>query len=284
MHVHFLKILLSIGLGTFVNPVLAERLVRRIQFSVDEANISPQIVELRASTDSRPVSFSQLHYFISILQLHTKSYVLHQHDCKHFAMDLFNLAHDEKIMAQYIGVQFVNEKVGHALVAFPTTDRGLVYVDITPGARDGVPVYNRSFVGLAEGRPYVMVEYDRYGLDFKNSPEFFAQQFQSAQDVQKGAENIRRNLSQIAEKTKLYETRVQELRNETISFRNSHWHDPKRSEELNAKARALETERLEINSLMSQTQVLGDQVQKTNSLVGANVTGKVVSRVSLIYP
>lgn len=53
--------------------------------------------------------------------------------CSDFAEDVHNNAEAAGIRAAWVGIEFVGEEVGHALNAFETTDRGLVYIDCTGG-------------------------------------------------------------------------------------------------------------------------------------------------------
>lgn len=51
--------------------------------------------------------------------------------CGDFAQMLYNNAEAAGIRAAFVTIDFVGEKVGHAVNAFQTTDRGLVYIDCT---------------------------------------------------------------------------------------------------------------------------------------------------------
>ncbi|MFC1990355.1 hypothetical protein ACFLVW_07405 [Chloroflexota bacterium] len=52
-------------------------------------------------------------------------------NCVSFAEMLHNNAEDAGIKAAFVAVRFKNETIGHALNAFKTTNKGLVYVDCT---------------------------------------------------------------------------------------------------------------------------------------------------------
>gem|GEM_PF-1417425 len=58
--------------------------------------------------------------------------------CSDFAEDVHNNAEAAGIRAAWVSIQFEGEEIGHALNAFETTDRGLVYVDCTGGNVGGV--------------------------------------------------------------------------------------------------------------------------------------------------
>jgi len=51
--------------------------------------------------------------------------------CSDFAEDVHNNAEAAGIRAAWVGIDFEVDDVGHALNAFETTDRGLVYIDCT---------------------------------------------------------------------------------------------------------------------------------------------------------
>ena len=49
--------------------------------------------------------------------------------CINFAIDLVNAAHAQNLKAWIVGVYFEGEELGHAFVAFETTDHGFVYIE-----------------------------------------------------------------------------------------------------------------------------------------------------------
>ena len=51
--------------------------------------------------------------------------------CSNYAEDVHNNAEAAGIRAAWVGIDFQGEQIGHALNAFETTDKGLVYVDCT---------------------------------------------------------------------------------------------------------------------------------------------------------
>ena len=62
-----------------------------------------------------------------------KTYIKDIFDCSQFAEMLHNKAEAQGIKATFVAVNFRGKEVGHALNAFKTTDKGLVYVDCTGG-------------------------------------------------------------------------------------------------------------------------------------------------------
>jgi hypothetical protein len=66
------------------------------------------------------------------------------------------------------------QTVGHALVAFPTLDKGVVYVDVTPSVdAKGNSQFKKRFVWVRDGDPYHSMVIEKHGIDFKNELSFF---------------------------------------------------------------------------------------------------------------
>jgi hypothetical protein len=86
---------------------------------------------LSNNPDARDVSFAELKSFIREDDTDEGLYLLGERDCVDFAEQVHNNAEQAGIRSAYVSVQFAGEEVGHALNAFQTTDRGLVYIDCT---------------------------------------------------------------------------------------------------------------------------------------------------------
>ena len=69
--------------------------------------------------------------FISQDQTDKNTYIKDIYDCSEFSRDVHNNAEAAGIQGAVVQVKFRNESIGHALNAFLTTDRGLVFVDST---------------------------------------------------------------------------------------------------------------------------------------------------------
>ena len=95
-------------------------------------------------------TWSQLAAFITGDQTEKKAYVENVYDCSLFSRDLHNHAEAAGIRAAEVQFDFRNERIGHALNAFLTTDYGLVYVDCT-----GLP---DRIARLEAGKTYRAVE------------------------------------------------------------------------------------------------------------------------------
>ena len=80
-----------------------------------------------------------------------------EHVCAEFATQLYNNAERDDIKAHIVVVDFKDGGIAHMIVAFNTTDKGLIYVDDTgiTAAQNaaGVPDLDR-IVDLVPGQPY----------------------------------------------------------------------------------------------------------------------------------
>jgi len=79
-------------------------------------------------------TWKQLENFLSDDGTDSHPYILYGSDsyiCTDFAEQLYNNAETKGIRAAFVVVWYENDPIGHAINAFRTTDRGLVYVDDT---------------------------------------------------------------------------------------------------------------------------------------------------------
>lgn len=72
--------------------------------------------------------------------------------CADYAELLHNNAEANGIKTAWVSVNFYNNDDGHALNAFNTTDKGLVYIDSTGGTEIGPCSYDR-LIGIEIGKP-----------------------------------------------------------------------------------------------------------------------------------
>jgi len=107
--------------------------------------------------------------------------------CSDFAEDVHNNAEVAGIKAAWVGIDFEEDDEAHALNAFDTTDKGLVYIDCTRGS---------SLSPLLEENPtswdtvaYVEIgkEYGCINIDKAKSPfySFYEQYKQKSQEYEK---------------------------------------------------------------------------------------------------
>ena len=88
----------------------------------------PEAIERR---DSQPVTYAELERFLAADRTENQTYVMPEYTCLDFAAALHDRAEEAGIKNGIVAVSFEGRKDGHAFNAFPTTDKGLVYVDNT---------------------------------------------------------------------------------------------------------------------------------------------------------
>jgi hypothetical protein len=109
-------------------------------------------VQLISNGTATDPTWQQLESFLSADKTDEKDYVTGSFMCGAFAEELYNNAEAAGIRAAWVSVSFEGESVGHALDAFYTTDRGLVYIDCigkaTQNTTDSVGMNSTSPDGL----------------------------------------------------------------------------------------------------------------------------------------
>ncbi len=89
--------------------------------SVETAASIGQAIELKNPT------FQELRDFILKDPTSRKQFVLNKYECRHFATDVVNDAVAEDLLCGFVLLCF--DQGQHAVVAFNTTDRGLIYIE-----------------------------------------------------------------------------------------------------------------------------------------------------------
>jgi len=141
-------------------------------------NESP--IELKNNSAAVDPSFSALAAFVQQDSTDMIPYVakdshsgLAPFVCADFAETLHNRAETAGLRAAYVGIDFVGETIGHAINAFQTTDRGLVFIDCT-----GPSLYSQLESGSSadswdkEGYLQVGEEYGIIPLDEAQSADY----------------------------------------------------------------------------------------------------------------
>lgn len=107
-------------------------------------------IRLCNSSTAADVSWSQLVAFLEDDRTDETPYQEGVFVCADFAERLHNNAELQGISAAWVGIEFYELDTGHALNAFNTTDRGLVYIDVT---NVGIaPCSSDSLATVAEGQ------------------------------------------------------------------------------------------------------------------------------------
>ena len=78
-------------------------------------------------------TFQELRDFILRDPTSRNEFVLNKYECRHFATEVCNNAEAEGLRCAFVLLGF--ERGQHAVVAFDTTDRGLVYIETQTDAR-----------------------------------------------------------------------------------------------------------------------------------------------------
>jgi len=89
----------------------------------------PQII-LKNIASARNPTWEELLDFLEEDKTDKKLYVSGEYECGNFAQELHDNAESTGIRAAFVVVHFYDE-LSHGLNAFKTTDRGLVYIDVT---------------------------------------------------------------------------------------------------------------------------------------------------------
>lgn len=89
------------------------------------------MLALRRNLDAKDVTFEQLRSFIFEDDTDIYPYIYDVRMCVWYAETLFNNAQAKGIRAAIVLIDFKGMDIGHAINAFKTTDRGLVFIDDT---------------------------------------------------------------------------------------------------------------------------------------------------------
>jgi hypothetical protein len=146
-----------------------------------------QQIHLVNNWDASDPTWQQLVSFLNADKTDSKDYSLFSFACGAFAEEVHNNAEAAGIRSAWAAVDFEDNSDGHALNAFKTTDKGLVYVDCTSSYRSDIkypPVLDVGTGQVIEWKPerlpshdkiaYVAIgtEYGQITLDKATSPEY----------------------------------------------------------------------------------------------------------------
>ncbi len=94
--------------------------------NADDVRVTAQVYR-----NATPVSYDRLIQFIGQDDTADTTYSLPDYTCGDFAAHLFNDSQAAGIKSGIVSVGFQGNVTGHAFNVFPTTDKGLVYIDCT---------------------------------------------------------------------------------------------------------------------------------------------------------
>jgi hypothetical protein len=112
----------------FTSLILARTAWNSTPESLNAAGMSPPTAERR---DADAVTYTELTTFLASDHTEDRAYVYPNYTCLDFAVDLHNRAEAAGLKCGVVAVGFEGREEGHAFDAFPTTDRGTVFVDCT---------------------------------------------------------------------------------------------------------------------------------------------------------
>jgi len=118
---------------------------------------------LATQVDLSKPTYTELLGFLSRDRTDTKPYITGSYVCSDFSADVNNNAEGEGIRCALVHLDYADEDTpGHAIVAFETTDRGLVFIE--PQSDEIVePVVGRRFYLCIVPKPgyfYLPPDYD----------------------------------------------------------------------------------------------------------------------------
>jgi len=113
-------------------------------------------ITLEDNPDAINPTWSQLKAFLKVDDTDEQTYNDYSFVCADFAEMLHNNAEAAGIRAAYVGVDLVDCPTGHALNAFNTPSRGVVYIDSTgTSSWDTYPCSCDTLVDVEVGREYI---------------------------------------------------------------------------------------------------------------------------------
>ena len=117
-------------------------------------------------------TWTQLLNFLLNDKTDQKAYVPDVYVCRHFARDVHNNAETAGIRAAWVSIDFESGGAGHALNAFKTTDRGLVFIDCTGqvASQSSLFSYDKT-VDVRLGKSYIPESLFGVGGQLRELPE-----------------------------------------------------------------------------------------------------------------
>lgn len=131
--------------------------------------VNDKVITLINNPNALDPTYSELLDFLKRDVTDQKEYSEMQYNCVDYAKDLHDHAESEGIKSAWVGIDFVGEEVGHALNAFNTEDRGLVFIDVTSGASEKISSFSvfqeikqswDTIAYLEIGQPYGVINID----------------------------------------------------------------------------------------------------------------------------
>jgi tetratricopeptide (TPR) repeat protein len=168
------------------------------------------LTNIPAATDP---TFDEMVAFIKADTTDTRDYIENgpnAYVCSDFAEDVHNNAEAAGIRAAWVGITFQGIDEGHAINAFETTDKGLVYIDCTNGkdfTHDAGEIQSWDTVAYLEtGKMYGIINIDRvisseYGF-YRLQYSYYAEYEKKWQDYKKALELYNREVNRFNQEIK----------------------------------------------------------------------------------
>lgn len=100
--------------------------------------ISP--VSVNQSVTLKNPTFQELRNFVLNDPTHNHPFITNDYECRNFATDMINNAFRQGWLAGFVLICYSPAYGQHAVVAFNTTDRGLIYIEPQTGAAINIKV------------------------------------------------------------------------------------------------------------------------------------------------
>jgi hypothetical protein len=157
-------------------------------------------IELIDNPNASNCTYAELLAFIDADPTDTNVYLEGSYVCANFAEDVHNNAEAAGIRAAWVGIDLEGEEQGHALNAFETTDKGLVYIDCTGG---GLASRLATLVTQSQSQSWDTVAYIEIGcecgfmdISYAESPSysFYEEYVQKWQEFETKLESYNREV------------------------------------------------------------------------------------------
>ena len=194
--------------------------------------------------------------------------------CADFAEMLHNNAEESGIKALYVGVDFIVGE-GHALNAFNTTDKGLVYVDCTRGFSTPITAEltdsekreereHDKIAYVVEGKEYGLISIDK-----TTSSEywFYEDYTKKWEDTEKDIATYNSDVGVYNNDVKAYERDV-EAYERAVGGRTTYISDPEEYERLNKAYNDLKAREKELDIRVKELDVRRDRLDERQEELG----------------
>jgi DNA-binding protein H-NS len=146
------------------------------EISSTEANLQTvrSKIQLLSSGDKYDLhnpTYSEVISFLAKDETNTNTYSLSSYTCTYFSKDVNNNAESQGIRCAYVELSFPG--IGHAIVAFETTDKGLVYFEPQHDVRANIEIGKKFYSCLAQLPGYLPWEAPGYDDTIEDIIQFW---------------------------------------------------------------------------------------------------------------